>query len=39
MKKKSGGSTGVPLLDIDGAIIRGYSPPAIKAAVERSAAR
>ncbi len=39
MKKKSGGSSGVPLLDIDGAIIRGYSPSAIKAAVERSAAR
>jgi glutaredoxin len=39
MKKKSGGSTGVPLLDVDGTIIRGYSPPAIKDAVERSAAR
>jgi glutaredoxin len=39
MKKKSGGSTAVPLLDIDGAIIRGYSPTAIKAAVEKSAAR
>ncbi len=39
MKKKSGGSSGVPLLDIDGAIIRGYSPPAIRAAVEKSAAR
>ncbi len=39
MKKKSGGSTGVPLLDIDGTVIRGYSPAAIKAAVERSAAR
>ncbi len=39
MKKKSGGSTGVPLLDIDGTIIRGYSPPAIKAAVEKSASR
>ena len=39
MKKKSGGSTAVPLLDIDGTIIRGYSPPAIRAAIERSAAR
>ncbi len=39
MKKKSGGSTSVPLIDIDGAIIRGYSPTAIKAALDRSAAR
>ncbi len=39
MKRKSGGSTGVPLLDIDGTIIRGYSPSAIKAAVEQSARR
>jgi glutaredoxin len=39
MKKKSGGSTSVPLIDIDGAIIRGYSQAAIKAALDRSAAR
>ncbi len=39
MKKKSGGSSGVPLLDIDGTIIRGYSLPAIRAAIERSASR
>jgi glutaredoxin len=39
MKKKSGGSTSVPLIDIDGAIIRGYNQTAIKAALDRSAAR
>jgi len=39
MKKKSGGSTSVPLIDIDGAIIRGYNQSAIKAALERSAAK
>lgn len=39
MKTKSGGSGGVPLIDIGGIIIRGYSPEAIKAAVERVAAR
>jgi glutaredoxin len=39
MKKKSGGSTSIPLIDIDGTIIRGYSPGAIKAALDRSAAR
>jgi len=39
MRKKSGGSTSVPLIDIDGTIIRGYSPMAIKAALDRSAAR
>ncbi len=39
MMKKSGGSTSVPLIDIDGAIIRGYSQTAIKAALDRSAAR
>ena len=37
MKKKSGGSTAVPLIDIDGTIIRGYSPGAIRAALDRSA--
>jgi glutaredoxin len=39
MKKKSGGSTSVPLIDIDGTIIRGFSPTSIKAALDRSAAR
>jgi glutaredoxin len=39
MKKKSGGSTSVPLIDIDGTVIRGYSQAAIKAALDRSAAR
>jgi glutaredoxin len=36
MRKKSGGSSSVPLIDIDGTIIRGYSPSMIKAALERS---
>jgi glutaredoxin len=39
MKKKSGGTLSVPLIDIDGTIIRGYSQSAIKAALDRSAAR
>jgi len=39
MKIKSGGSLATPLIDIDGTIIRGYNPAAIKAAVERSAMR
>jgi mycoredoxin len=39
MRRKSGGSSSVPLIDIDGTIIRGFSAPAIKAAVERSASR
>lgn len=39
MKQKSGGSTGVPLLDIGGIILRGYSPEAIKSALEKVAAR
>ena len=39
MRKKSGGSSGVPLIDIDGTIIRGYSPSAIKAALDQSASR
>jgi mycoredoxin len=32
---KSGGSKGVPLIDVKGIIIRGYSPSAIKDAVEK----
>lgn len=39
MKEKSGGSLAVPVIDIGGTIIRGYNPAAIKAAVERVAAR
>lgn len=34
MLSKSGGSRGVPLIDIEGIIIRGYSSDAIRAAVE-----
>ena len=39
MKGKSGGSSSVPLLDIGGIIIRGYSPEALKAAMDKVAAR
>jgi glutaredoxin len=39
MKKKSGGSSSVPLIDIDGTIIRGFSRGAIRSALDRSAAR
>ncbi len=39
MRKKSGGSTAVPFIDIGGTVIRGYSPAAIRAAIERVAAR
>jgi len=35
MLSKSGGSRGVPLIDVEGIVIRGYNPGAIKAAVER----
>lgn len=35
MLSKSGGSTGVPLVDVEGTIIRGYNPDALKTAVER----
>jgi len=35
MLQKSGGSKGVPLIDVEGIILRGYSPSAIKAAIER----
>lgn len=35
MLSKSGGSTGVPLIDVEGSIIKGYNPDALKAAVER----
>ncbi len=35
MLSKSGGSKGVPLIDIEGIVIKGYNPDAIRAAVER----
>lgn len=35
MLRKSGGSKGVPLIDIEGIIIRGYIPAVINAAVEK----
>jgi glutaredoxin len=35
MLSKSGGAKGVPLIDVEGIIIRGYSPSAIKDAVEK----
>ena len=35
MLQKSGGAKGVPLIDIEGIILRGYSPSAIKDAIER----
>lgn len=34
MKRLSGGSTMVPLIDIEGIIIRGYVPEEMKDAVE-----
>jgi len=39
MKSKGNGSTMIPLIDIDGTIIRGYSEPEIKAALDHSARR
>ncbi len=36
MRRKAGG-TGVPVIDIDGTIIRGYDPAGIKAALDRAA--
>jgi glutaredoxin len=35
MLSKSGGSKGVPLIDVEGIIIRGYNPSALRAAIER----
>ena len=35
MLSKSGGSTGVPFIDVEGIIIRGYNPSALRAAIER----
>jgi glutaredoxin len=39
MKRISGGSSAVPLIDIDGTIIRGFSQGAIRSALDRSATR
>ncbi len=39
LRQKSGGSTAIPFIDIGGTIIRGYNPSAIKAAVDKVAAR
>jgi len=35
MLQKSGGSRAVPLIDVEGIIIRGYSQAAIKDAIEK----
>jgi glutaredoxin 3 len=35
MLQKSGGSRGVPLIDIEGIIIRGYNQSAMKEAIEK----
>lgn len=35
MMEKSGGKSGVPVIDVEGIIIKGYSPDSIKAAVEK----
>ena len=35
MLSKSSGSTGVPLIDVEGTIIKGYNPVALKSAIER----
>ena len=32
---ESGGATGVPLIDVEGILIRGYNPEAIRAAIEK----
>lgn len=35
MMQKSGGATGVPVIDVEGIIIKGYSSDAIRAAIEK----
>ncbi len=35
MLRKSGGSAGVPLIDVEGIIIRGFNHKAIKDAIEK----
>lgn len=39
MLAKSGGSTGVPVIDVEGNIIKGYNPSAISAAVSKAQRR
>jgi glutaredoxin len=39
MLAKSGGSTGVPLIEVEGDIIKGYNPSAISAAVSKAQRR
>jgi glutaredoxin len=39
MLRKSGGRSSVPLIDIEGTIIRGYSPEAIKSVLEQKSSR
>jgi len=39
MLSKSGGSTGVPVIDVEGNIIKGYNPAAISAAVSKAQRR
>lgn len=36
MKKLTGGSTMVPVIDIEGIVIRGYEPDEIRHAVEKT---
>ena len=36
MRRRSGG-TSIPVIDIDGRILRGFSPEAIRAALDQSA--
>jgi hypothetical protein len=35
MVKKTGGSHGVPVVDVEGIIIKGYSPEAISSAIKQ----
>jgi mycoredoxin len=36
MRRKTGGSSGVPVIDVEGTIIRGYDPEEIKAALDKA---
>ncbi len=36
MRQKTGGTTRVPVIDIEGTIIRGYNPASIKAALDKA---
>jgi glutaredoxin-like YruB-family protein len=38
MKEKTGGGSGVPVIDIEGTIIRGFAPEEIKAEIEKKRA-